>query len=195
MPFAAARRGGGAAGTAVLVHVGGGGGGVGGALRHQRGPRRRRRSERSGRGRDPGSWRSGPAGVGGGSGSRPSWRHFSLFPYSASQIGRRSGGGAVEPGGGSDRDGGAGRGSEVRAGPGGAEAAGKREAREGARAPPAGRIRSPAAGQGRGLAVLVPGTGVSDTATDTRLWAEAELLLEWRRVANSISKNPDGLYI
>lgn len=67
------------------------------------------------------------------------------------------------------REGGGGRGSGVRAGPGGAEAEGKREAREGARAPPAGRTRSPAAGQGRGLAVLVSGTSVSDTATDTRL--------------------------
>lgn len=91
LPFAAARRGGGAAGAAVLVHVGGGGGGAGRALRHQQGPWRRRRSERSGRGGDPGSWRSGPAGVGGGSGSRSSWRHFSLFPFSASQTGRRSG--------------------------------------------------------------------------------------------------------
>ena len=99
-------------------------------------------------------------------------------------------GGALEPGGGGDREGGGGRGSEVRAGPGGAEAAGKGEAREGARAPPAGRTRSPAAGQGRGLAVLVSGTSVSDTATDTRPWAEAELLWEWRRVAKQHLEEP-----
>ena len=55
---------------------------------------------------------------------------------------------------------------------------------------PAGRTRSPAAGQGRGLAVSVSGTGVSDTATDTRLWAEAEKLLEWRRVAKQHLEEP-----
>lgn len=96
--------------------------------------------------------------------------HGDIFPCFLTRLlkfGGEAAGGAVEPGGGSNRDGG-GRGSEVRAGPGGAEAAGNREAREGAQAPPAGRIRSPAAGQGRGLAILVSGTGVSDTATDTR---------------------------
>lgn len=79
-----------------------------------------------------------------------------------------------------------------RSGPGlaGRRLRGKGRRGGGARAPPAGRIRSPAAGQGRGLAVLVPGTGVSDTATDTRLWAEAELLLEWRRVAKQHLEEP-----
>lgn len=110
--------------------------------------------------------------------------HGDIFPCFLTRLlklGGEAAGGAGEPGGGSDRGGGGGRGSEVRAGPGGAEAAGNREAKEGAQAPPAGRIRSPAAGQGRGLVVLVPGTGVSDTATDTRPWAEAELLLKRKR--------------
>lgn len=119
--------------------------------------------------------------------------HGDIFPCFLTRLlklGGEAAGGAVEPSGGSDRGGGGGRGSEVRAGPGGAEAAGHREAEEGAQAPPAGRIRSPAPGQGRGLAVLVSGTGVSDTATDTCPWATAELLLEWRRVAKQHLKEP-----
>lgn len=119
--------------------------------------------------------------------------HGDIFPCFLTwllKLGGEAAGGAVEPGGGGDRRGGGGRGSEVRAGPGGAEAAGEGEAREGARAPPAGRTRSPAAGQERGLAVLVSGTRVSDTATDTRLWAEAELLREWRRVAKQHLEEP-----
>lgn len=99
--------------------------------------------------------------------------HGDIFPCFLSRLLKLEGeaaGGAVEPDGGGDQERERGRGSEVRAGPGGAEAAGEGEARrEGARAPPAGRTRSPAAGQRRGLAVLVSGTGVSDTATDTRL--------------------------
>lgn len=120
--------------------------------------------------------------------------HGDIFPCFLPRLLKLEGeaaGAALEPGGGGgDREGGGGRGSEVRAGPGGAEAAGKGEAREGARAPPAGRTRSPAAGQGRGLAVLVSGTSVSDTETDTRLWAEAELLREWRRVAKQHLEEP-----
>lgn len=120
--------------------------------------------------------------------------HGDIFPCFLSRLLKLEGeaaGGAVEPNGGGDQEGGGGRGSEVRAGPGGAEAAGEGEAkREGARAPPAGRTRSPAAGQRRGLAVLVSGTDVSDTATDTRLWAEAELLREWRRVAKQHLEEP-----
>lgn len=120
--------------------------------------------------------------------------HGDIFPCFLPRLlklEREAAGGAVEPGGsgGGDREGG-GRGSEVRAGPGGAEATGEGESREGVRAPPAGRTRSPAAGQGRGLAVLVSGTGVSDTATDTRLWAEAEVLREWRRVAKQHLEEP-----
>lgn len=125
--------------------------------------------------------------------------HGDIFPCFLTwllKLGRETAGWAVEPGGSGDRGGEGGRGSEVRAGPGGAEAAGKGEPREGMRAPPAGRTRSPAAGQGRGLAVLVSGTGVSDTATDTRLWAEAELLREWRRVAKQHLEEPGwSLYI
>lgn len=119
--------------------------------------------------------------------------HGDIFPCFLPRLLKLEGeaaGGALEPSGGGDREGGGGRGSEVRAGPGGAEAAGKGQAREGARAPPAGRTRSPAAGQGRGLAVLVSGTSVSDTETDTRLWAEAELLREWRRVAKQHLEDP-----
>lgn len=116
--------------------------------------------------------------------------HGDIFPCFLSRLLKLEGEaarGAVEPDGGGDQEGGGGgRGSEVRAGPGGAEAAGEGEARrEGARAPPAGRTHSPAAGQRRGLAVLVSGTAVSDTATDTRLWAEAELLREWRQIGRA----------
>lgn len=82
--------------------------------------------------------------------------------------------------------------------PGGAErAAGEGEAkREGARAPPAGRTRSPAAGQRReGLAVLVSGTDVSDTATDLASGPRPSCSGNGDESPNSISKNPDGLYI
>lgn len=119
--------------------------------------------------------------------------HGDIFPCFLLQLLKMEGeaaGGAVGPSGGGDRRGGGGRGSEVRAGPGGAEAAGGRGGAGGSRAPPAGRTRSPAAGQERELAVSVPGTRVSDTATDTRLRAEAELLREWRRVAKQHPQEP-----
>lgn len=123
--------------------------------------------------------------------------HGDIFPCFLTRLlklGGEAAGGAVEPGGGSERGGGGGRGSEVRAGPGGAEAAGQgaRSARRPRR--PAGDALPPR-GRGEGWLSWCRGR-VSPTRRPT-LAAGPRPSCSWNgdESPNSISKNPDGVYI
>lgn len=125
--------------------------------------------------------------------------HGDIFPCFLPQLLKMEGeaaGGAVGPRGGGDRrGGGGGRGSEVRAGPGGAEAAGKGEAREG-REPrrPAGHALPPR-GRREGWLSRCRGPGSPTQRPTLASGPRPSCSGNGDESPNSISKNPDGLFI